>query len=85
MYVNGDYRGATPLSVSVTRKDDHRLRVECPGYPAHERLVESRFNGWVLGNLLFGGIIGLVVDIASGATSTPSPGHVDVRFAKETD
>ncbi|MEM9754164.1 MAG: PEGA domain-containing protein [Planctomycetota bacterium] len=78
VFVNDDFRGKTPLTVSIPRKDTHRLRIEASGYEPFNTEIKPGFNGWVLGNILLGGLIGLVVDIVSGATSTPSPGGVFV-------
>jgi hypothetical protein len=35
---------------------------QCPTQP-----VDTTFNGWVIGNLVFGGVIGVVVDALSGS------------------
>jgi hypothetical protein len=45
--------------------------IEAPGYePAHVPL-RSTVNPWILGNVIFGGIPGFVVDTATGALWTP--------------
>ena len=78
VYVNDDHRGKTPLTVSVSRRDSHRIRIEKEGFEPYASEVRPRLNGWVFGNLLFGGLVGLVIDAVSGATKSPSPGRFQV-------
>lgn len=57
--------GMTPTSVSIPRSGYGDIRIELDGY---HPVVISRgkvFNGWVVGNIVFGGIIGLIVDAAA--------------------
>lgn len=77
VFVDNDYKGVTPCAVPVTRKDPHTVRAELEGYAPQNKLVESGINGWVFGNILLGGIIGIVVDAASGATNSPNPTKLD--------
>ncbi len=59
---------ATPGPVSVRRSmRDMAVRCAHPGYGQGTATVPARINGWVLGNLLLGGMVGIVVDAATGA------------------
>jgi hypothetical protein len=60
----------TPGSLSV-KKSHAEIAVACmkPGYLDARGVVGSKFQAMTFGNILFGGIIGLVVDAASGATA----------------
>lgn len=66
------YRGAnvgiTPCTVEVHRRDT-RLVLKCEGH--HEQVLElgTATSAWVWGNLVFGGIIGLIVDLAGGGAT----------------
>ena len=55
-----------------------RLRLEHDGCHPQEVLIDDVPNGWFVGNILFGGIIGLMVDAAaSNTTKWPeAPLHV---------
>lgn len=56
----------------------YRIVVEKEGYKPTELEVKSTLNGWYFGNLVFGGLIGLlIVDPATGAMWTLSPRQVD--------
>ena len=62
---------STPGYVYV-RKSGAPLEVACakPGYKPAQSYQTAGFNGWVIGNVVIGGVIGVVVDFASGALHT---------------
>ena len=74
--VNGELRGVTPLIVKVDRRDVHDVVVALEGYEPFEREVRPGLNGWLFGNLVFGGLIGLAIDFINGADKAPSPGRI---------
>lgn len=39
-------------------------------------------DGWLFGNLLFGGIIGIIIDFANGSAYKLTPAEVDVVFGE---
>lgn len=67
VYVDDDYKGLTPVSVTLTRADHHRVRVEREGYQPFEKMVKSNVNPWILGNIILGGLIGLGIDVLDGS------------------
>ena len=58
----------TPGSFRVD-KSSAALDLKCTkqGYLNTETQIDSSFQGWFLGNLILGGIVGIVVDASSGA------------------
>jgi hypothetical protein len=58
----------TPDSLEVP-KSQHDLTVRCEreGYLVTEGTIESGFQAMTLGNVLFGGVVGVIIDAASGA------------------
>ncbi len=58
----------TPGSIRVD-KNSNDIRVDCkkPGYQDVNYYVKSEFAGATLGNLLLGGVVGVVVDAGTGA------------------
>src|SRR4051794_9709247 len=58
----------TPASPLVN-KTKHDITVACskPRYQDAQAVNKSGVEPWVLGNLIFGGLIGLVIDVSSGA------------------
>ncbi len=58
----------TPGVATVARsKDDIRVECNAPGYETAIAVIPSSFEAWTAGNLVFGGVIGLGVDAATGA------------------
>ena len=80
VYFNDEYVGTTPLKHKVNRKQSHTLRIVHSSYPEYVREINPGFNGWVVGNVLLGGFIGLGIDFLSGAYQSPSPGNVTLKF-----
>ncbi|MFQ5958647.1 MAG: hypothetical protein ACE5LF_04690 [Alphaproteobacteria bacterium] len=62
------YVKSTPDSVVVNRGDGPlMITCEADGYKKTTTEFDEKFEGWTLGNVIFGGIVGVVVDAASGA------------------
>jgi hypothetical protein len=56
----------------------YRIVLELQGYKTAEIEVKSTINGWYFGNIIFGGLLGLlIIDPATGAMWTLSPKEVD--------
>jgi hypothetical protein len=59
------------------RGEEYRLVFELAGYQNLEATVKSTLNPWYIGNLVFGGLIGLViVDPVTGAMWTLKPNKI---------
>ena len=78
----------TPTSITLKRGRgyflgaDLTVRALADGYEPKELPIPSRLNGWYFGNILFGGLIGmLIVDPLTGAMYR-FPDHVHIRFEK---
>ena len=80
VYVDDNYIGVTPTASALTRRDDHFVRMELAGQVKTQDL-HSGLNPWIFGNILLGGVIGIVVDAASGAFTWPGAGEVSKDFA----
>jgi hypothetical protein len=59
----------TPYVAKLKRKDTHTIRIELAGYKPFELITSRGTSGWVWGNIVFGGVLGLIVD-ADGEPST---------------
>jgi len=73
--------GNTPVVAKLTRKDNHFVRVELSGYQPFDMTLTRSVSGWVWGNIVFGGLIGLAVDAIDGAFYNPSPEQVSATPA----
>lgn len=77
------HSGTTPATVTLKRgagyfkSEIYTIKVDKPGYQSKEVTITGSINGWYIANLLFGGVIGLlIVDPISGAMYNLSPESV---------
>jgi len=68
IYIDDQYEGKTPSTVTLQRADVPILKLEKEGYETFESKMDSSMNGNIWWNLLLGGVIGAVVDHGSGAS-----------------
>lgn len=86
---NGFQCDATPCTFRMPRKDEFRATISMEGYVTQEHHIESGISGGgaagLAGNVIFGGIVGGVVDASSGALNdlTPNPLVVILRTPAE--
>lgn len=73
--------GQTPVVAKLTRKDNHVIRITMPGYQTFETNVTRSLSGWVWGNIVFGGLIGLAVDAITGGLYKLRPEQVTGTLA----
>src|SRR5690348_8021329 len=79
---------ATPFTASLSPKyryfkgQTYRVVFEMPGYRPTEMQLTSAISGWFFGNILFGGLIGmLAVDPNTGAMYNLMPTKIDQTLA----
>jgi hypothetical protein len=77
------HSGTTPITVTLKKgrgyfkPESYTVRFSKEGYQAREVTVRGEVNGWYFGNVIFGGLIGLLaVDPATGAMYTLKPDAV---------
>ena len=63
--VNGVSVAEAPGAVVIKPKDVVSLKKE--GYRDQIVPIFTKFNSWVIGNIIFGGIPGLIIDAATGS------------------
>lgn len=68
------YKGTTPAALTLKSgagffaKESYKVKISMQGYDEKIIPLECKVNGWYAGNILIGGIIGLlIVDPATGA------------------
>ncbi len=84
------YRGKTPTTLTLPAGDGYfsaeKYSVELTkdGYAPQTVILDTQLDGWYIGNILFGGLIGfLIVDPATGAM-WKLPESKTVTLAEET-
>ena len=80
----GSMKQLSPATFDLDRRMGvYVVKVEKEGYESVEVTLKKGMNGWVFGNILLGGIIGIIVDIASGSASKFTPDEVEVNLMKK--
>ena len=81
VWIDNSEKGRTPLIFKLTRKDNHIVKIQMDGYQPFEATVTRSVSGWVWGNIVFGGLIGLAVDAISGGIYKLTPEQVSGSLA----
>ena len=81
--IDGKPLGNAPIVTKLSRKDNHIVRMELDGYAPYEATMTRGVSGWVWGNVVFGGLVGLAVDAISGGLYKLSPEQVMGQMAKQ--
>lgn len=78
------HQGMTPEKVTLKassgyfKNETYHITLKKAGYAEHTYTLKSRIDGWYFGNILFGGLVGmLIIDPATGAMYN-LPDRVDV-------
>lgn len=75
-----------PTTVQVKRgKKASKIEMSSENHEFNDILVSKEANGWVLGNLAFGGIVGFIVDFADGAAWKPAEESFYVNATKKIE
>jgi hypothetical protein len=81
------HSGSTPLTVTLKKgagyfkPENYVLRFTKDGYQPRELNIRGSVSGWYFGNILFGGLIGmLAVDPATGAMFKLQPESIDAAL-----
>jgi hypothetical protein len=83
------YKGKTPTTLTLSAGGFYRMRsyiitFQKSGYEPQNTLLRSTLDGWYCGNLIFGGLLGLlVVDPITGAMWRLPP-EISVNLNKKT-
>ncbi|MDX2128126.1 MAG: PEGA domain-containing protein [Chloroherpetonaceae bacterium] len=81
--VNNVILAKTPAKVKLKRKDEHKIKLDLAGFLPYEVVLTTSSNGWVWGNILFGGLIGLAIDAITGAMYSLEPNIINAEMKKE--
>ena len=80
MTVDNQQHLLTPATVPLARDQSHSFIFKKAGYQDDSFVITSGTSGWVWGNVLLGGLVGGVVDFASGAARKLSQDSVHVTL-----
>ena len=74
--------GKTPFEIKLARKSEHSVMIKLEGFKTYETKLTKKFNAWYIGNILFGGLIGVIVDPITGAIYNLSPSQINAEMNK---
>ncbi len=80
--VDGQSYGVTPAEVPLSRKTEHVVQLQHPGYEPVQVSLKRTLNPWLLGNVVVGGFLGIVVDVCTGATHSLSPDTLNLKLQR---
>lgn len=85
------YKGITPATVNLEassgymKKEKYQITLKASGYAEQTVYIQSKIDGWFWGNILFGGLIGmLIVDPLTGAMYKLDDAPINVTLQKES-
>lgn len=78
--------GSLPASFTLPRKNEYQVDVSLDGYETRTAAVTRGTNNWIWGNLVFGWVVGFIVDFATGSAYKLEPSFINVTLerAEET-
>ena len=76
--------GKTPFEIKLARKSEHSVMIKLEGYQTYQTKLTKKFNAWFIGNILLGGLIGIIVDPITGAMYNLTPNEINAEMDKGT-
>lgn len=75
------FDGTTPATVKLSKKKEYIVTVTMEGYKeSTANITKQGIEGWFWGNIICGGLIGIVVDITSGSINKLAPEEVSIEM-----
>lgn len=79
--VNGFERGSTPIVLKLERDETYVMTIKKDGFEDSSLSLNKSVSGWVWGNILLGGLIGLAVDLGAGGMYVLDPPQAQVTLS----
>ena len=74
--------GETPTSVELSCASQHTVKIEKAGYLPQEQTISQTTSGWLAGNIIAGGLIGVCIDAATGGMYRLTPESISATLVK---
>jgi hypothetical protein len=75
------FEGVTPATTSLPKNKEYLATISLEGYKdATSSISKEGIEGWFWGNLICGGIIGIVIDLTNGAMNSLGPDQIHVEL-----
>jgi len=76
------FQGKTPATCTLERKYTYDVTINLAGYQEAKVHISKEFDAIYLGNIICGGVIGLIVDAANGAMYKLVPETIQVTLVQ---
>lgn len=93
VFIDGKDYGNTPLILKLKRighldeesddKKEYQVRIELDGYNPYEITLKREIDGWFYCNLIYGGLIGLIIDSENGSMYKLTPDQINALMDKD--
>lgn len=80
--INGQ-RYTSPANIELKRNQGYVGTIEMDGYETASFTINKKVSGWIWGNIIFGGLIGLVIDYAVGGVHNLDPNNLVIDLKKK--
>ncbi len=74
------HQGQTPATVTLERKNSYDVTISLEGYQETKIRINKEFDATYLGNLICGGVIGLIIDAVNGAMYKLEPAMIQAEL-----
>ena len=74
------FTGKTPSTVKLSKKHEYVVTIQLKGYKESVIQVTQTLEGWFLGNILCGGVVGIIIDAVDGAMWDLEPENIQVSL-----
>lgn len=81
--INGQDYGETPTTLSLDSDRSYMVELSLDGYEEETIQLQKSTSGWLAGNIVFGGIPGLIVDAATGGMYVLEPKQVNATMDEQ--
>ena len=78
--INETDRGLTPVTVELKRKQTHTIVLKMDGYEDASATAIPELSGWIWGNIVLGGLIGLAIDLGVGGGYNVNPDVINITL-----
>ena len=72
--------GTTPAYFTLDKKNSYTVTIKMQGYRDQTVFIGQSFNTWFIGNIICGGVIGMVIDFVDGAMWNLEPNQIHVEL-----
>lgn len=80
-----EFTGVTPTVVTLKKGQAYQAEISLEGYETQIVPINTAFEPAFLGNIICGGVLGFIVDLATGAYLNLEPGNISVQLISNSE